>query len=149
MSCHEPRLASLREQGIRMTAQRALILEDLYHHPGHRTAEEIYRRVASRLPGLNRTTIYRTLDLLHDAGIVTTSVGQEGLTEFELVREQGEQHHHLHCRRCGAKLILDSGPVEALKAEIASRYGFRAELDHLRLNGLCSECLAGSDEPIG
>jgi Fur family ferric uptake transcriptional regulator len=145
MSCHEPRLTYLREHGVRLTAQRALILEDLYHHPGHRTADEIFQRVGPQLPGLNRATIYRTLELFRDTGVVTASVGENGVTEFEVMREGGESHHHLHCRRCGAKLTLETGPVEALQADIARRYGFRAELDHLRISGLCAGCLARSE----
>ena len=146
MSCHEPRLASLREHGIRLTAQRATILEDLYHHSGHRTAEEIYRHVRPRLPGLNRATVYRTLELLHGAEVVTASIGSDGITEFELVREEGEQHHHLHCRRCGAQQTLPVEPVEALKAEIQRRTGFKADLDHLLIAGLCVNCASHSGE---
>jgi Fur family ferric uptake transcriptional regulator len=145
MTCHQQRLAYLQEHGVRLTAQRALILEDLYHHPGHRTADEIYQCVGPRLPGLNRATIYRTLELLHHAGVVTASAGEDGVTEFELVREGVDQHHHLRCRRCGTKLTLEAEPVEALKVDIARRYGFRAELDHLRISGLCAECVEQSE----
>jgi Fur family transcriptional regulator, ferric uptake regulator len=147
MSCHEPRLAYLREHGVRLTAQRALILEDLYHQPGHRTADQIFQRVGPRLPGLNRATIYRTLELLHRAGVVTASSDPGGVTEFELVREGEDHHHHLHCRGCGATLALEIEPVEALKTEIARRYGFRTELDHLLITGLCADCASRADNP--
>jgi Fe2+ or Zn2+ uptake regulation protein len=79
MSCHKPMLADLREHGVRLTAQRALILEDLYHHPGHCTADAIFARVSQNLPGLNRATVYRTLELLHAAGVVSASSGPEGV----------------------------------------------------------------------
>jgi Fur family transcriptional regulator, ferric uptake regulator len=146
MSCHKPMLADLREHGVRLTAQRALILEDLYHHPGHCTADAIFARVSQNLPGLNRATVYRTLELLRDAGVVTAGSGPEGINRFELVQDKEQQHHHLHCRECGVELPLEAEPIDALKAEIARRSGFQAELDHLYINGLCAACAAHSDK---
>jgi Fur family transcriptional regulator, ferric uptake regulator len=146
MSCHKPMLADLREHGVRLTAQRALILEDLYHHPGHCTADEIFGRVSQNLPGLNRATVYRTLELLRDSGVVTASNGPEGINQFELVQDNAQQHHHLHCRGCGAELPLETEPIDTLKAEIARRSGFQAELDHLYINGLCAACAAHATE---
>ncbi len=140
MTCHKPLLDELQRRGIRLTAQRALILEDLCHHAGHRSAEEVYQGVADRLPGLNRATVYRTLEMLHAAGVIATCASPGGVTGFELVRSAGEQHHHLQCRRCGAEYALDRAPVDQLKAEIAARFGFQADLDHLVVTGLCAAC---------
>ncbi len=144
MSCHKPLLDKLQQQGVRLTAQRAFILEDLFHHPGHRTADDVFRRVSERLPGLNRATVYRTLELLHGAGVVSAFPGPEGVTEFELVHSGGDVHHHLICRRCGAEYTLDGEPVERLKAEICERTGFRADLSHMVVTGLCARCAAES-----
>lgn len=140
MSCHKPFLASLQQQGFRLTAQRALILEDLFHTPGHRTAEDIFGHVSERLPGLNRATVYRTLELLREAGVVATFPGPEGVTEFERVRAAGDLHHHLVCRCCGAQVALDAEPVEQLKSAIRERIGFHADLDHIVITGLCVRC---------
>ena len=142
MSCHKPMLESLHQQGVRLTAQRALILEDLFHHQGHRTAEDIFQNVSEHLPGLNRATVYRTLDLLHEAQVVTTFGGPDGITEFELVRNEGDLHHHLVCQQCGAELALEGEPVEQLKAEILRRTGFQADLQHMVITGLCVRCAA-------
>jgi len=139
-------LADLREHGVRLTAQRALILEDLYHHPGHCTADAIFGRVSQNLPGLNRATVYRTLELLRDAGVVSAGSGREGVNHFELLQGVAQQHHHLHCRGCGVELHLETEPIDALKAEIARRSGFQAELDHLYINGLCAACAAHTEE---
>jgi len=135
-------LEALHQQGVRLTAQRALILEDLYHHRGHRTAEDIFRDVSGRLPGLNHTTVYRTLELLTDAHVVTTFHSPEGTIGYELVQGGGEPHHHLHCRACGAEVALDLEPVDALRQEILARAGFHADLDHLVITGLCASCAA-------
>ncbi len=146
MTCHKATLETLQRQGVRLTAQRALILEDLFHHPGHRTAEDVFRHVSDRLPGLNRATVYRTLELLHGAGVVVTFPGPDGVAEFELVRSEDEMHHHLVCRRCGAECALDGAPVDRLKAEIYERFGFEADLDHVVITGLCAHC-AGQARP--
>ena len=73
MSCYKPMLANLQQQGFRLTSQRALILEDLFHNPGHRTVEDIFQHVSERLPGLNRATIYRTLEMLRAVNLVAAS----------------------------------------------------------------------------
>jgi Fur family transcriptional regulator, ferric uptake regulator len=140
MSCHKATLERLQQQGIRVTVQRSIILEDLFHSPGHRTAEAIYQHVSDRLPGLNLATVYRTLELLRDAGLIVVYPRKEGVTEFELVRTGGDLHHHLICRRCGTEYALDAEPVEALKAAIADRFGFHADLDHIAITGLCARC---------
>lgn len=136
-------LASLQQQGFRLTSQRALILEDLFHNPGHRTVEDIFQRVSERLPGLNRATIYRTLEMLRAVNLVAASPGPEGVTQFEFVRTDGHLHHHLVCRRCGVQIDLGAEPVEQLKRAILDSHGFHAELDHLHISGLCATCAAG------
>lgn len=146
MTCHKPMLESLKQQGLRVTAQRALILEDLFHNPGHRTAEDVYKNVSERLPGLNRATVYRTLEMLHEASVVLTFPGPEGITEFELVRSVEELHHHLVCRKCGAEYALGNEPVEALRSAILNRFGFHADLDHIVVSGLSATCAAASGQ---
>jgi Fur family ferric uptake transcriptional regulator len=147
MSCHRIQIEDLQRQGVRLTAQRAFILEDMCHHSGHRTAEQVYQDVSERLPGLNRATVYRTLNLLREAGLVSMLNHPDGITKYELVRQSDEPHHHLHCRRCGEELALDRAPVERLKADIRRRTGFEAEIDHLALVGLCAACAGASSAP--
>ena len=140
MSCHKTMLNMLHERGVRLTPQRALILEDLFHHPGHRTVEDIFQNVSANLPGLNRTTVYRTLELLHAAGVAAAFPMPNGITEFELVRTGETPHHHLICRTCGTEYDLPPEPVERLAAEIERTYGFRPEFEHLVIAGLCAAC---------
>jgi Fur family transcriptional regulator, ferric uptake regulator len=140
MTCHKPALERLQQQGVRLTAQRSVILEDLFHSSGHRTAEAIYQHVSERLPGLNVATVYRTLELFHEAGLIVSYPGKDGITEFELVRSGGDLHHHLVCRRCGTEYAMEIEPVEQLRATIFERFGFHADLDHIVLTGLCAHC---------
>ncbi len=126
---------------MRLTPQRAMILEDLYHVPGHRTAEAIFASVSGRLPGLNRATVYRTLEMLHAAHVVSVFEGPDGVTGYELVGAE-DSHHHLVCRECGKLLKLAAGPIEHLRADICQQLGFHADLDHLVITGLCADCAA-------
>jgi Fe2+ or Zn2+ uptake regulation protein len=68
------------------------------------------------------------------------------VNRYELLHEADQQHHHMHCRGCGAELPLEAEPIDALKAEIARRSGFRAELDHLYINGICAACASHTEE---
>ncbi len=146
MTCHKPTLERLHQQGVRVTVQRSVILEDLFHNTGHRTAEAIYQHVSDRLPGLNVATVYRTLELFREAGLVVTHPSQDGITEFELVRSGGDLHHHLICRRCGTEYALEAEPVEQLRATIEEQFGFHADLDHIVITGLCARCSEETQE---
>ena len=138
MSDRSPGSTLLKTPGRRCTPQRVLILAELQRRQGPCTAAEVFEAVRSRLPGLNRATVYRTLALLQASGLVATFEGRHGLTEFEWIR--GGDCHRLHCRRCGATLTLAAAPVEALKADILRAHGFHAELEHLHISGLCAAC---------
>jgi len=132
-------LATLHERGLRRTPQRTAILEQLCHNHGHHTAEHLFRLARRQLPDLNLATVYRTLETLRAARVVTAIVTPEGLTEFELNSPE-VRHHHLRCRCCGGEWRLPPQPVERLEAWIGSHGAFQPELDHLVITGLCTAC---------
>lgn len=126
----------LRRVGQRVTPQRLVILGSL--EPGeHISADEVYARVEPLLPGVNRSTVYRTLELFRDLGLVSMTDLGEGARQFELF---DERHHHLICHRCGVQLELDDDLVDPLREGIRARYGFAPAIDHLALFGFCSVC---------
>ena len=126
----------LRRAGQRVTPQRAAILGALC--PGeHLSADEVLARVGGRLPAMNRSTVYRVLELFRDIGLVTETDLGGGVRQFELL---GERHHHLVCRHCGAILDLDDALVRPLREAVRARYGFAATVDHLAIFGRCAAC---------
>jgi Fur family ferric uptake transcriptional regulator len=126
----------LRRVGQRVTPQRLVILDALT--PGeHLAADEVFARVEPLLPGVNRSTVYRTLELFRDLGLVSMTDLGGGARQFELI---DEPHHHLICHRCGALLDLDDDLVEPLRESIRARYGFNPGIDHLALFGFCAAC---------
>ena len=111
---------------------------DIIHNTSHHlTAEEIIDNVQSRMPGINKSTIYRTLDLLEEFGCVYKSTLGD---RFIYHHAQEGHHHHLVCRKCGKIIDLDEtlfGPVEQ---SLLERYDFSVNFKHLILSGLCKEC---------
>src|SRR5918997_3131768 len=126
----------LRRVGQRVTPQRLVILGAM--EPGaHLSADEVFARVESVLPGVNRSTVYRTLELFRDLGLVSMTDLGGGARQFELI---DDLHHHLICHRCGAILELDDALVDPLRDGIRARYGFAPAIDHLAVFGFCAAC---------
>ncbi|MGH2559963.1 MAG: Fur family transcriptional regulator, partial [Thermomicrobiales bacterium] len=128
----------LRAVGQRVTPQRLMIL-GVFAHPGeHLTAEEVFARVERISPALNRSTVYRTLELFRDLGLISETDLGGGVRQYELLDDG--RHHHLICRGCGHMVELDDALVEPLRDRIQDQYGFAAGIDHLALFGWCAEC---------
>jgi Fur family ferric uptake transcriptional regulator len=139
---------SLRSRGLRVTAQRAVILETLAGMSGHRSAQDVFERAADRLPGLNLATVYRTLELLYQVGLVDVLTSGTDVQCYTF-RDGHHRHAHLVCRRCGRMLEADLELVEHLRSEVERRSGFIIDDHHLALSGLCAECaeLEPDDSP--
>lgn len=126
----------LRSIGQRATPQRLVILGAL-EQGRHLSADEILSRVEGSIPGLNRSTVYRNLELLRDLGLVSETDLGNGTREYELTEER---HHHLVCRSCGHQWELPDAAVSPLRERIAADYGFIPSIDHLAVFGLCATC---------
>ena len=135
---HESLTARLRRLGVRVTPQRLFVLEAMELNGGHMTAEEIMQWAARRYPALNLATVYRTLDLLCQVGLVTQTDLGGGATTYELVGDS--PHHHLACERCGGVIEMDEALVEGLREGALRVYGFHANPRHLAIFGVCSGC---------
>ncbi|MGE5140262.1 MAG: Fur family transcriptional regulator [Rudaea sp.] len=128
----------LRAAGYRLTPQRLGVLTALASSAGHMTAEEILARVRSSNPYLNKSAVYRSLDLLTHLGLVTqTDLGQ-GCIEYELHRHP--HHHHLICRECGSRTQVEHALLRPLERTLMETHGFAAELDHFAIYGFCKKC---------
>lgn len=139
MTCHEHALHQLRDAGIRLTPQRALVLDIVYHSGGHLTADEVYAQVRAQSPYVDLSTVYRNLVFLRQQGLVGELRLEGQPARFEAVRG-GEEHHHAVCTRCGAMLEIDHTDLASLEAVLRDKYGFQLEPVHLTLPGLCQAC---------
>jgi Fur family ferric uptake transcriptional regulator len=136
MSCGERLEKELRLQGHRVTPQRAVILETIAHLEGHCSANEVFDQVRGRLPGLNLTTVYRTLEKLQHAGLIDLLAPSVGAMRFSL-RDQSNKHGHLQCRVCGSNIEIPAKHFKAMLNEIKTQHQFTVEIDHLALQGIC------------
>src|SRR5947199_4910979 len=117
-------METLRDRGCRITPQREAIVGEILRARGHITPQAVARRVQSRMPQVNVSTVYRTLTLLEDAGVVKHSHAEAG-AEYHRVGE--ENHVHLTCVRCGAEDDLSMGEAESLRRLIQRHKSFKPD----------------------
>lgn len=135
---HRNMADELSHQGYRMTPQRIMIVSAIENSENHISAEDIYAQVVAKYPNVNVSTVYRTLELLEQLGLVTkTEMGVGRIMYHPL--EKGH-HHHLVCRACGNVIDLDESALTPLKESLLRDYQFIAELRHLGILGLCVDC---------
>jgi Fur family transcriptional regulator, ferric uptake regulator len=127
----------LRARGLRMTPQRRAIVSEVMRTQGHISPTAISRKVESDMPGVNPSTVYRTLALLEDAGVLQHSHLESG-AEYHKADEA--QHVHLTCHRCGRDDALSITEAERLGQLIHRHHGFVADLTHFAITGLCADC---------
>jgi Fur family ferric uptake transcriptional regulator len=150
MTGHSAIIDSLREVGYRLTPQRMLIISIIHGAKGHISAEAIHERVVEQYPYVDISTVYRTLQILKKLHLVSETDLGEGHVEFELT--EGVCHHHLVCRRCGRTSPMDDELMEPLRARLLEKHGFRADMEHFAIFGLCQKCArddAGHDRRGG
>ncbi len=133
MSC----TITLKAKGLKLTPQRRLILDIIHDTHSHLTAEDILNYVQSRAPGVNKSTVYRTLELLEELGCVFKSeIGNKFIYHHA---EEGH-HHHLVCRSCGRSIECNEDLLLPIERTIHEKYGFKADFRHVVISGLCRNC---------
>jgi Fur family ferric uptake transcriptional regulator len=130
--------SKLSDQGYRLTPQRMMILSAIEHSQDHISADEIYTQVVTKYPYVNISTVYRTLELLKELGLVTETNLGEGRVRYHPV-DKG-RHHHLVCQECGAIIDLNESVLSSLKSNLLKEYKFSADLRHLAIFGRCAKC---------
>lgn len=130
----------LRQGGLKYTKQREALLKTLYHSENHYTPESLYMEIKQVEPGLNVgiATVYRTLNLLEEAEMVTSiSFGSAG-KKYELANKP--HHDHMICKNCGKIVEFENPIIERQQALIAKEHGFKLTGHLMQLYGVCGEC---------
>ena len=130
---------ALHERGLRSTPQRRLVF-DAVSALGHATPDQVCEQVQQVTPSLNLSTVYRALDVLEELGVISHSHLGHGAPTYHVAEHA--DHIHLVCRRCGAVDEADVRHARPLADAVARRHGFRTDLGHLSLHGLCRRCRA-------
>ena len=138
MTHSEAYIQALRQRGVRITPQREMILEALAHGSGHMTAEEIYDQVKVHTRAVNIATVYRTLDMLVEAGLANRANLWDGRLIY--ATNQHGPHLHLVCRACGYTVDADSRLLMSFVEQVKDHYHFLADWQHVSLQGICQTC---------
>lgn len=129
--------AALREAGVRVTPQRLAIFEAAVHAAGHPDVETVFGAVRRRLPTVSLDTVYRTLHLFAEVGLLSL-VGQSGeRTRFDT---NTRPHHHFVCTCCGAMQDFEAAAYDGLDLPPPAAGLGRVQSAHVELRGLCSRC---------
>ena len=132
---------SLQERGIRLTRQRQILLDLIDKSGKHLDAESLFEMAKERDPKLNRVTVYRTLKMLKEGGLVD---------ELDLMHQSGDQHYyetrmkqehaHIICLRCGKIEEFFGEPLQKLRRQIEEHFGFQIVLARTEVGGYCAHC---------
>jgi len=134
---------SLRKRGVRLTRQRQILLDLIDRSGRHLDAESLFQMAQEKDPKLNRVTVYRTLKLLKEGGLVD---------ELDLMHYGGDQHYyetrlkqehaHVICLRCGKVEEFFGEPLQKLRRQVEAHFGFQILLARTEIGGYCSHCQA-------
>ena len=127
----------LRRRGQRVTPQRLVLHRVLRERDTHVTAEEALHAVGDRLPNVSLPTIYATLELFEDLGLVRRVAMEGGPSLFD---SRTEEHNHVACRRCGRVEDIEGGVDDARVRRAARAAGYEPERTDVVVVGLCSDC---------
>src|SRR5437868_1440324 len=130
-------ITKLRERGLRVTSQRVVIHRALCRETQHLTAEQVLDSVSDVLPGTSLPTVYATLELLEELGLIRRLGTGNGAVLFD---SRVEPHAHTVCRRCGATTDLDGAPASERTLARAREVGFAPDDAQLVIWGLCEGC---------
>jgi len=129
----------LAEQGMRLTVQRRLILQEAFRQLGHFDAEQLYGvlRAAGRM--VSRATVYRTLGHLRECGLIREMPQPRGAAKYEQLHA-GKHHGHMVCIECGKVIEFYDEKLEAVQERICRRHDFKGMEHRMSIRGLCKEC---------
>jgi Fur family ferric uptake transcriptional regulator len=134
--------ATLREHGVRLTGPRKTILDAAVRMRGHFTADELLERMRSQGVPASKATLYRTLTLLVEKGLLEPREFERGSLRYEVATSAEEHHDHMICTGCGTVHEFVEQEIERLQAEACVKFGFRMLGHSHRIFGLCSRCVA-------
>ena len=129
---------TLNVTGMRVTNQRALILEIIRHGRGHLDADEVYRRARQKQPRLSLSTVYRTLQAFKRLGLIEEVHFDEAHHHYEV--KPLSEHHHLVCLGCGKIIEFHYPLARYVKKNVSEAKDFDIVSTEVRMTGYCPQC---------
>ncbi|MEJ2049930.1 MAG: Fur family transcriptional regulator [Calditrichota bacterium] len=128
----------LRDNNLRFTTERVIILEEIFSSPSHFDAEQLFIQIRNKHQHISRATVYRTLDLLSQIGIIKKENLGQGYASYEL--DLNVPHHdHMICVECGKVVEFVDDVIEKRQKEISEKYGMDMIRHQLQIYGRCKE----------
>lgn len=138
--------AKLRGSGYRLTPQRELILRAV-EELGHATPDEVLARVREHSSAVNVSTVYRTLEVLEELGLIRHAHLSDRAATYHSVTDH--EHFHLVCRNCHRVTSVDPGVITSLGDRLRAEHAFELDIGHLTIFGHCTACVAEPDTDPG
>lgn len=132
-------IALLRQRGYKITPQRRAVLHVIVDCQEHLTPAGIYERVHKEHPGIGLVTVYRTLGVLTELGLICEVHAEDGRRSYLLARPS-EHHHHLICSDCGKVVDFTGCRLGGLEKRLSRETGFKVESHLLEFMGCCPTC---------
>lgn len=131
----------LKEKGLKLTPQRRSVLNTILENTGkHLSAEEIYDLVKISYPEIGLATVYRTMQVLDELGLVYKHNFDDGRTRYEITQNEDHQHHHLVCKKCGKVIEVEEDLLEQLEQQVEKKYDFSITDHKVKFLGFCNKC---------
>lgn len=135
---------TLDENGYKTTTQRSMVYEILNENKDkHLSTEEIYELIRDKNPKMGIATIYRTLQLFEEIGLVYKHNFDDGCSRYEILSPDSNevhQHHHLLCKKCGRIIEVKEDLMNSLEEIIEKQYNFEILNHVVKFTGICSQC---------
>jgi Fur family transcriptional regulator, ferric uptake regulator len=129
----------LKRKGLKLTPERRALFDEIFARHQHFEADDLLFRLKTKNKKISRATIYRTLELMVDSGVVgRVRIGETGY-RYERMRA-GDHHDHLICTQCGRVVEFREPRIESLQDDICERYGFVLISHSHQLHGICRRC---------
>ncbi len=138
----------LERRGLKLTAERQALFDEIFGRHEHVEADELLVRLRAKHKKISRATIYRTLELLVESGVVgRVRIGEAGYRYERL--HAGDHHDHLICDQCGRVIEFFEARIEELQDEVAAHHGFILLSHSHQLRGICRRCRPRSKSGAG
>lgn len=129
----------LKKKGLKTTRERTALFEEIFATHRHFDADDLVARMRGQGKKISRATVYRTLELLYECGLVGRVRLNEEKYRYESLR-RGEHHDHLVCTTCGRVIEFVEPRIEALQDVVCERYGFTPTSHSHQIRGVCRAC---------
>ena len=147
MGTPAPIVTALDRAGYRLTEPRRALADLIADQDGHFTAAELVTAARTRRLGVGRATVFRTLEVLEELGVIERLDLPSG--DHAYVGCEPTHHHHVVCSRCGRASEIRDADLQRVVRRVARQTGYRVDDHRLELFGLCPDCLAGQPVPAG